>query len=252
MKVVGLLSGGKDSVYSLFCAVKSGHELVAVAHVSNAVPGSEPDSYMYQSVASECVSAVAECLEVPLFIRQRTGTAIATDLTYSSEGVKGDEVEVMLDVLSDVRKSGIEFDGVVSGAIWSSYQKARVESVCKRLGVESIAPLWQRDQSELLNEMIESGVNAVLVKVACMGLGRKQLGQSLSTVQSHLEKLSKEFGANVCGEGGEFESLVLDCPGLFKHKRLVLDETEVVEHSPDPFAPVLYLKINKFHVEPKQ
>ena len=69
MKVVGLLSGGKDSVYSLKCAAAAGHEIVAVAHISNSVPGSEPDSYMYQSVASECAAAIAECLGVRIFVR---------------------------------------------------------------------------------------------------------------------------------------------------------------------------------------
>ena len=82
----------------------------------------------------------------------------------------------------------------------------------------------------------------------------------------------------MCGEGGEYETLVLDCP-LFK-SRIVLfvptpalvcllallwccscfdlvmvhddrDETEVVEHSKDPFAPVLYLRVKRWHVEPK-
>ena len=96
MRIVGLLSGGKDSVYSLQCAAAAGHTIVALAHVSNSAPGAEPDSYMYQSVASECAAAVAACIGVPLFIRQRSGTAVTQDIAYAAEGVKGDEVEVML------------------------------------------------------------------------------------------------------------------------------------------------------------
>ena len=46
-------------------------------------------------------------------------------------------------------------------------------------------------------------------------------------MQPHLLRLNALYGSNVCGEGGEYESLVLDCPGLFKHGRIVLDDTEV-------------------------
>ena len=40
---------------------------------------------------------------------------------------------------------------------------------CSRLGLSSLAYLWRRDQQELLSEMISSGIEAVLIKVAAMG-----------------------------------------------------------------------------------
>ncbi len=58
---------------------------------------------------------------------------------------------------------------------------------CQRLSLTSLSYLWQRDQAELLAEMIAAGMEAVLIKVA------------------------------VCGEGGEYETLTLDCP-LFKQR----------------------------------
>lgn len=63
-----------------------------------------------------------------------------------------------------------EVEGVSSGAILSDYQRNRVESVCARLGLVSLAYLWRRDQSELLAEMIDAGINAVLIKVAALGI----------------------------------------------------------------------------------
>ena len=99
--------------------------------------------------------------------------------------------------------------------------------------------------------MIDAGLVAVLVKVACLGLDRRQLGRTLGDVYPHLLRLADMYDTNVCGEGGEFETLVLDCPALFKTQRIVLDETEVVEHTHDPFAPVLYLRILKWHLEQK-
>ena len=59
------------------------------------------------------------------------------------------------------------------------------------------------------------------------------------------------YQCNVCGEGGEYESLVLDCP-LFKHARIVLDSWEAVHQSADAFAPVGHLHPVAYHLEPKR
>ncbi|CAI5467949.1 unnamed protein product [Closterium sp. Yama58-4] len=59
-----------------------------------------------------------------------------------------------------------------------------------------------------------------------------------------------KFGVNVCGEGGEYETLTLDCP-LFKQARIVVDASHIILHSPDPVAPVGVLRITAFHVAPK-
>jgi diphthine-ammonia ligase len=61
---------------------------------------------------------------------------------------------------------------------------------------------------------------------------------------------NSKYGSHICGEGGEFESLTIDCP-LFV-KKLVIDEVETVVHSNDAFAIVAYLRIKKAHLEPKE
>lgn len=68
-------------------------------------------------------------------------------------------------------------------------------------------------------------------------------------MRDHLLKLREKYGMNVCGEGGEYESLTLDCP-LFK-KKIILDEYQIVTHSNDAFAPVCFLKLIKFHLKEK-
>lgn len=52
------------------------------------------------------------------------------------------------------------------GAILSDYQRVRVENVCNRLSLMSLAYLWRRDQTELLQEMIDCQVHAILIKVS--------------------------------------------------------------------------------------
>lgn len=99
--------------------------------------------------------------------------------------------------------------------------------VCSRLGLVSLAYLWHQPQQQLLADMVASDIEAVLVKVAALGLEpHKHLGNSIAQLQPYLLGLRDRFGCNVCGEGGEYETLTLDCPA-FKHGRIVLDDWQV-------------------------
>mgnify|MGYP001807172364 CR=1 FL=1 len=70
-------------------------------------------------------------------------------------------------------------------------------------------------------------MEAILVKVACLGLSpRKHLGRTIAALEPHLLALADAYGCNVCGEGGEYETLTLDC-AVFGRGRIVLDEFEV-------------------------
>eukprot|EP00050_Salpingoeca_kvevrii_P011784 m.17914 g.17914 ORF g.17914 m.17914 type:complete len:705 (+) comp3626_c0_seq1:59-2173(+) len=247
MRVVGLVSGGKDSIYNLMECRRAGHELVAIANL-RPVGCDEMDSFMYQTVGHEAIDLIAEALGVPLFRRDIRGTARVQGLRY--DPTKGDEVEDLADLLADVCAALPEVEAVSVGAILSDYQRVRVEAVCARMSLVPLAYLWQRNQRELLREMCASGLDAVLIKVAAMGLSpRTHLGRSLAAVEQSLLKLEAQYGVHVCGEGGEFETLVLDAP-IFR-SRIVIDESETVIHSDDAFAPVAYLRIKTAHLEPK-
>lgn len=121
--------------------------------------------------------------------------------------------------------------------------------MCNRLGLKSLAYLWARDQPTLLQEMIDAGMHCVIIKVACYKLSAKHLNHSLQELQPYFLQLQKEFEMNVCGEGGEYESLTLDCP-LFK-RRLRIDDYEVIYHDKNEMAPVVYMKINKISLVEK-
>jgi hypothetical protein len=75
------------------------------------------------------------------------------------------------------------------------------------------------------------------------------LGKTIQELAPELRRLHNKYGFHVCGEGGEYESLTLDCP-LFV-KRIVLDEVQLIVTSDDPYSPVAFLHISKFHLEPK-
>ena len=61
---------------------------------------------------------------------------------------------------------------------------------CERLGLTSLALLWMRDQEELLQEMIEKGMEAILIKTAAAGLEpEKHLGKTIEELRSHFDKI---------------------------------------------------------------
>lgn len=91
--------------------------------------------------------------------------------------------------------------------------------------------------------MLQNNLHAVLLKVSGGGLDpSKHVGKDLRTLLPAFERLRSRFGLDICGEGGEYESLVLDCP-LFS-KRIELTETRLVVDKDDPS--VGYLVIAAF------
>ncbi|KAK8937127.1 hypothetical protein KSP39_PZI012557 [Platanthera zijinensis] len=215
MKVVALVSGGKDSCFAMMKCIDYGHEIVALANlmpVDDSVD--ELDSYMYQTVGHQIVIGYAECMGLPLFRRRIHGSSCNKELNYRV--TPGDEVEDLFVLLNAVKHQIPSVTAVSSGAIASDYQRLRVESVCARLGLVSLAYLWKEDQSFLLEEMVISCAHLITNKiVAALGLNQKHLGQELVDLQSYLLQMKEVYGINVCGEGGEYETLTLDCP-LFK------------------------------------
>jgi diphthine-ammonia ligase len=248
MKFVGLVSGGKDSIYSILECMRNGHELVAVIHLG-APESTDEESYMYQTAASEVVKTMVEdCMQVPLLLYQRSGKSINTSLVYQNES-ENDEVEDLMLALQEAQNK-FDFTAVSSGALFSTYQRIRIEHVCNRLALTSLSYLWRLlPQKEMLQKMLEDGIEAVLVRTASPPglMPRKHLNKTLSFLwhTGLLEKLNQRYQFQVCGEGGEYESLVIDSP-LHK-KKLVLDEVIIEETDDD----VGVLRILRCHAEEK-
>ncbi len=253
MLVIALVSGGKDSTYNMMQCAAHGHEVVALANLHPPAGGpAELDSYMYQSVGAEAIGAFAQCAGLPLYRREIRGTPRATALDYAP--TEHDEVEDLHALLSDVLTRHPDARGVSSGAIMSTYQKLRVEQVCGRLGLESLAYLWQRPQLPLLDAMIADGLEAVIIKVAVAGLAASDLGRSLAQMRPRLAELhASALQTSPVGEGGEFETLTLDCP-LFSRTglRLAVRSAPVVVHRQCGDVVVAYLHPLVVEAVPRQ
>ena len=107
MKIVGLISGGKDSVFNLIECVAHGHEIVCLANLHGAEVGAETDSFMYQTVGVEVTPMIAEAMELPLHRRQITGTSVNQELYYEKSGdaAANDEVEDLYELLVQVKQA---------------------------------------------------------------------------------------------------------------------------------------------------
>ena len=224
---MGVISGGKDSILAVHLLVQQGHELVGLANLHSPA---ELDSYMYQCAGSELVEAIGAAMEVPLIIRELRGAPIAI---HSNDYLPtdGDEVEDLHALLVDCKARFSSMEAISTGAVFSTYQKLRVENCCNRLGLVSLAPLWEMPQSQVLDLVEQNGITAVIAKTAFVGLTDAHIGKSTAELRPVFRKLATEMGFNECGEGGEFESIVLDAP-LFK-KRLELINPRTAKHGRD-------------------
>lgn len=243
MKIAALLSGGKDSIYALGCALKQGHTLACVANLYST---DEMDSYMFQTVGTLAVPAISRALGVPLIARPLIGQPLNKKLEY--ERVEGDEIEDLYELLKEVKYRFPDVQAVVNGAVQSDYQRLRVEQVCTRLGLSSIAPLWRINQTTLLRNMLEDGYESIFIKISAMGLLDKHLGLQPTSMIDELAELNSKYGFNVCGEGGEYETLILDSP-IFSKKLVVLESQTVP--SPSPYNPNAYMNITKVGLQDK-
>ncbi len=191
MRLAGLFSGGKDSCYAARLAELDGHDLVYLVSMRS----ENPDSYMFHTVN-------VGVTELQAYVWGKEHVEART------RGVKEKELEDLKRCLE-----ALDVEGVVSGAVASSYQRQRIDGVCGELGLEHVSPLWGRERVGLLDEMLRSGMVLVFSAVAARGLDRGWLGARLDRrAVDRLVGLRDRYGVDPCGEGGEYESLVLDAP----------------------------------------
>lgn len=237
MKFVALVSGGKDSCYNILHCIRQGHELVALANLHPLDESlQELDSFMFQTVGHDIVSHYGKCTGLPLF-RHQIKAQSSKNVSLNYYPTKDDEIEDLYQLLKDVKNELPDVQAVSVGAILSSYQRTRVEDVCGRLGLTVLSYLWHRDQLELMTEMCSMSklegeeeqpkMDARLIKVAAVGLDATHLGKSLPQVFPTLQKLNNMYEVHICGEGGEFETMVLDAP-FFTKGRLNVESTQLV------------------------
>ncbi|KAJ5175094.1 uncharacterized protein N7482_000971 [Penicillium canariense] len=290
LNVIALISGGKDSFYSILHCIRNGHKVVALANLHpEQTPGTSSDhipeqgghqgmddaeedidSFMYQTIGHSVIPLYESALGIPLYRAPITGGAVDTSRIYRHDAAdqaaepvahadstaKADETESLVPLLRRIIQAHPEANAVSAGAILSTYQRTRIENVAGRLGLVPLAWLWmypslpspaERDadamavgQAGLLEDMAQCGCDARIIKVASGGLDDGYLWENVSgpanagrALRRRLVKAMSRFAAPedikgaVLGEGGEYETLVLDGPGFLWKQRIEIDTRDV-------------------------
>ncbi len=205
LHVAALVSGGKDSALALYRALKQGYD---VKYLVTMIP-QRPDSWMFHYPNIHLVDFFAEAVSIPL-------------VKGETSGVKETELEDLKRLLAN-----LDVDGIVSGAIMSQYQKKRIDKICQELNLKSISPLWQEDPKKLLDEIVGLNFEVLIIGVYAYGFDATWLGREIDQKAiSDLIKLGRKHKISIIGEGGEYETLVLDAP--FFKKRIQLIRTEEI------------------------
>lgn len=197
-KVAVLFSGAKDSTFAIYKAINMG---LNVRYLITMIPERD-DSYMFHHPNIGWTSLQAEALGIEI-IKKRT------------PAIKEEELQDLKKVLESIKD---DVDGVVSGAIESRYQRVRIDNICRELGLESHSPHWQRSMRDYLEEIVNTGFEVIITAVAAEGLDKEWLGRIMDRdAIKELDEISRKYGIHKGGEGGEYESMVLDGP-IFKKR----------------------------------
>jgi len=207
---VSLFSGGKDSSWALYQALEEGYPVERLLTVHP-----DGDSYMYHVPATELASLAAESIGIELVdVHPEDFGADDREIDASEQGdAELEPLEAALEELADELNEGVA--GVTVGAVESEFQNDRVEAMSDRLGIETFAPLWQREPREIAAEMLAAGFEITIIRVAAGGLDESWLGRTLDAdAIADLDELSQKYGVHLLGEGGEFETLVTNGPHM--------------------------------------
>jgi ABC transporter with metal-binding/Fe-S-binding domain ATP-binding protein len=204
MELGVLFSGGKDSTYAAYLAKEQGHEISCLISIYS----KNKESFMFHTPSIEQTRKQADSMNIPLIIQE-------------TKGEKEKELEDLKKAIKKAIKK-YKIKGVVTGAVESVYQSSRIQKICNELKLECFNPLWKKNQIELLEEIVVNKFKVIIIGVFAYPLKKDFLGREIDkNFIEETKSLYEKYKINPAGEGGEFETFVLDCP-LFRKKLKVI------------------------------
>lgn len=221
MKVFCSWSGGKDSCLSCYRAMLEGHE---VSHLFTMFDTTGKNTRSHR-LSKELVLAQAQAMGIPVHHRRASWN------TYETEFKKA---------MSFFKEEGVQ--GGVFGDMHLDEHREWVEGVCAGPGFIPLFPLWDVQGDDLLWQFVEAGFEAVVIAVRGDRLDADWLGRRID--QEFINALGKE-SVDICGEQGEYHTLVIDGP-IFE-KRIRIMDSRVVKRDG-----MFFLEILNFELEEKK
>ena len=208
MKIAIFFSGGKDSTLAVLKALESNYDIFLITFLP------EKDSYLFHN----------SCLEFPR-IQAKLMDLDIEEIRISGEKEK--EIEEVILALKEL-KGKRNFDAIGAGCIRSKYQKERIERIAKELNVKTFFPFWNRSCEEHWSELLTKKFKITISKIATYGLSNDLIGKIIDkNLYEKIKEESIKYGFDLCFEGGEAETLVLDCP-IFS-KEIEIKDFEIIK-----------------------
>ena len=191
MNFVMSYSCGKDSTLALHKMIEQGHKPVALLVMVN----EKVDRSFFHGADYAMLEAYSKCLELPL-------------LTTPSEGE-----QYHLAMEESLRKAkAMGAEAACFGDIDIEGNRMWAEERCINAELEAVFPLWQRSREENVYELVELGYQCLIKSINNTLLPKSVLGKCIKN--SSIEVM-RECGIDICGENGEYHTLVVDGP-VFK------------------------------------
>jgi len=226
MKVVASWSGGKESCFACYKAMLDGFE---VSHLLNFV--SKEEKCMSHGLDAQLMVAQSKAIGIPILQREITWD------TYE-DGFKA--------AVMDLKQMGIK--GAVFGDIDVQDHKEWVNRVCSEVGIIPMEPLWGLSPEQILTDFINEGFEAIVVNVKADLFDEEWLGRKVDEkFLEDLSELQKNHNFHICGEFGEYHTLVTDGP-IFKKRIKILDSKRVLKEG---YWKHWLLDISRYDIEEK-
>ena len=196
-------SGGKDSCFACYEAIRQGYK---VSYLVNFI-SKEFQRVSFHGTEAKLIQLQSQAMNIPLLQKETTWDG------YEQE---------FKEALRSLIPGGVK--GMIFGDIYLQEHKDWVEMVCTELGIEAVEPLWGRNNDEIISSFIDSGFEALIVSVKSELIDKGWLGRRVDkTFIDYLKKRS----IDICGENGEYHTLVSDGP-IFR-SRIKITQSKTIE-----------------------
>ena len=203
MSVAILFSGGKDSTMAVYAALEAKEDVKYLLSMKS----KNDESYMFHVPNIHVTDLLSEALDIPI-------------MSVETDGVKEEELEDLKAAFVDLKNLGVE--AIYTGALYSVYQKSRIEKLGDEVGLEIISPYWHVDELEYMRKIVSLGFKIMICGVAAWGLDESWLGRIIDDdTIDELVKLNEKYHVDMAFEGGEAETLAVDGP-IFKKRIEIL------------------------------